>query len=91
VVGGRPGIIAEDRGHYIGVNFDDEKPGIVHNAHPTDEVVYGELGRVRPISRAQKRYNEYLEVADCYESFRAFLRIRHGAVREPVSKFAAPF
>lgn len=28
-VGERPGIIAEDRGNYIGVNFDDSKPGVI--------------------------------------------------------------
>lgn len=43
-VDGRPGIIAEDRGHYIGVNFDDDKPGVISNAHPTWEVDYGEMG-----------------------------------------------
>ena len=31
VVDGKPGIIAEDRGHYIGVNFDADKLGIIRN------------------------------------------------------------
>lgn len=72
---GRPGIIAEDRGHYIGVNFDDDKPGIIFSVHPTDDVEYGELGQIRKMTRSQKRYQEYLKVADCYESFAAFLGV----------------
>lgn len=43
VVEGRPGIIAEDRGHYIGVNLDCDKPGVVYNVHPTDNVEYLEI------------------------------------------------
>ena len=42
VVDGRPGIIAEDRGHYIGVHFDDDKPSVIVNAHPTWRVEYSE-------------------------------------------------
>jgi hypothetical protein len=59
VVGGKPGIIAEDRGHYIGVNFDADKPGVVCNAHPTSEVEYGEMGVVRKMTRSQQRYRDY--------------------------------
>jgi hypothetical protein len=33
----KPGIIAEDRGNYIGVNLDTDKPGRVSNYHPTDK------------------------------------------------------
>lgn len=35
MVDGEPGIITEDRGHYIGVTFDADKPGTVRNVHPT--------------------------------------------------------
>lgn len=73
---GRLGIIVEDRGHYIGVNFDTDKPGIISNVHPTDDVKYGKLGKIRRMSKAQKRYQDYLEVADCYDNFAAFLGIR---------------
>ncbi len=31
VVDGKPGVIAKDRGHYIGVNFDSDKPGVISN------------------------------------------------------------
>lgn len=75
VVHGRPGIIAADRGHYIGVNFDDDKPGVIRNAHPTDKVEYQGMGTVRKMTRAQRRYQEYLDVADCYDSFAAYLGI----------------
>lgn len=45
---GRTGIIAEDRGNYIGVNFDDDKPGAILNLHPTDNVIYlDEVGKIR--------------------------------------------
>lgn len=60
VVYGKPGIIAEDRGHYIGVNFDSDKPCVVRNAHPTSVVEYGEMGVVRKMTRSQRRYNDWL-------------------------------
>ena len=73
----RTGIITEDSGHYVGVTFDDEKPGRVSNFHPkTEGLEYGEMGRIRPMTRAQKRYQDYLRVADCFESFAHFLRRR---------------
>lgn len=61
VVYGKSGVIAEDRGNYIGVNFDADKPGVVHNAHPTSEVEYGEMGVVRRMTRSQQRYQDYLD------------------------------
>jgi len=75
---GRPGIIAEDRGHYIGVNFDADKPGVVYNVHPTDGVDYLGIGtiRKRKMTRSQKRYQEYLEYGDGFDNFAEFLGIR---------------
>jgi hypothetical protein len=70
---GKSGIIAEDRGHYIGVNFDEDKPGVIHNVHPTDGVEYGGMGKIRKMTRGQKRYANYLKVADCYDSFAEYL------------------
>lgn len=76
---GKPGIIAEDRGNYIGVNFDEDKPGVIFNCHPTYEVEYLEMGKVREkkLTRSQKRYQEYLK--SCYyeagDSFAMFLGI----------------
>ena len=74
VVYGKPGIIAEDRGHYIGVNFDSDKPGVIRNAHPTSEVEYGEIGVVRPMTRPQARYKRFLEFGDGFDSFVQFCR-----------------
>ena len=81
-VGGREGIITVDRGPYVGVTFDDEKVSAVHCFHPTsDGLVYGEMGVPRKLTRSQMRYRRYLEVADCFESFGAFLRWDARAVK----------
>lgn len=76
---GNPGIIAEDRGHYIGVNFDSDKPGVVENVHPTDDVEYGDMGKVRTLTltRSQRRYREYLDSPyyDAGDSFAVFLGV----------------
>jgi hypothetical protein len=77
-VGGRPGIITADRGGYIGVTFDDEKPTMIRPCHPTSQVAYGEMGTPRRLTRSQRRYLDYLEVADVYENFRHYLR-EHGS------------
>ncbi|MDP2848958.1 MAG: hypothetical protein Q8O35_12335 [Humidesulfovibrio sp.] len=78
VVEGRPGVIVKDCGNYIGVNFDADKPGVILPCHPTWEVVYGDLGPVRKISRSRQRYLDYLEVGDLYDGFGDYLR-RHRA------------
>ena len=70
---GKPGIIVEDRGHYIGVTLDEQKPGTVNNYHPTDGIVYGEMGRIRKMTRSQARYRRYLDVGECFDDFRHFL------------------
>jgi hypothetical protein len=71
---GKSGIITADRGHYIGVTLDSEKPNRVSNYHPTDQVVYLGMGKIRPMTRSQQRYARYRECADCFNSFRDFLR-----------------
>ena len=79
-VGGRPGVIAEDRGAYIGILFDDDEPNKIWPHHPTsDGLVYlKEMGRIRPMTRSQKRYREYLD-SDCGLSFGEWLRFRSRA------------
>ncbi|WP_346839785.1 hypothetical protein [Microbulbifer sp. SAOS-129_SWC] len=74
VVAGRPGVIAEDRGHYIGVNFDDEKPGVIASCHPTWRVSYLGMGKVRNLTKSQQRYRRYLEYGDSFQSFLDFCR-----------------
>lgn len=61
-INGESGIIVEDRGNYIGVNFDKDKPGVVVNAHPTWEVEYLSIGKVRGATKSQERYQRYLHV-----------------------------
>lgn len=58
-VNGKSGIIIEDRGNYIGVNFDADKPGVVENAHPTWEVEYLGMGIPRKMTKSQRRYQRY--------------------------------
>lgn len=70
---GKPGIIAEDRGHYIGVNLDSDKPGVISNYHPTDNVEYLDMGTVRKRTKSQLRYQRWLEYGDSFQSFRDFL------------------
>lgn len=74
VVSGKPGIIAQDRGHYIGVNFDADKPGVICNCHPASEVEYGDMGKVRKPSKSAARYSRFLEYGDCFDSFIQFCR-----------------
>lgn len=68
-INGKRGIIAADRGHYIGVNLDEDKPGVICNAHPTWEVAYGEMGKARKPGRHAARYQRYLEYGDGFDSF----------------------
>lgn len=75
IVDGQPGIISEDRGHYIGVNFDKDKPGHIENCHPTWRVEYLGIGKMRKITRSQKRYLDYLKNGDLYDSFADYLGI----------------
>ncbi len=74
IVHGKPGIIAEDRGHYLGVNFDHNKPGVIHNAHPTDGVEYLEMGTIRKPSKGAARYQRFHEYGDRFRSFIDFCR-----------------
>lgn len=75
IVYGKPGTIVADRGHYIGVNFDSDKPSLVRSAHPTSEVVYlEEFKAPRKLSRSARRYQEYLNDDSGY-SFAEWLGI----------------
>ena len=65
---GEPGIITEDRGNYIGVNLDKDKPATVNNYHPTDKIEYLGMGTVRKLTRSQQNYRDFLR-ADCGHVF----------------------
>lgn len=71
---GKPGVIAEDLGHHIGILLDEDKPGNVNPYHPVDGIVYLGMGKVRKITRSQKRYQLFLEVGDMYDDFEHFLK-----------------
>jgi len=73
---GKQGIIAKDGGNYICVNFDEDKPGVTCNIHPTDpELVYSGMGKVRKITRSQQRYADFIS-SEYSGSFKEFLGIR---------------
>lgn len=74
VVNGKPGVIAEDQGHHIGVLFDADKPSNISPCHPTWEVEYLGMGRVRKMTRSQRRYQRFMEYGDCFDSFIDFCR-----------------
>jgi len=56
------GLITEDRGHYVGVTFDKDKPGDTVNIHPTDDNLkyLDKVKKIRLMTRSQKNYQEYL-------------------------------
>lgn len=74
IVDGRSGVIAADRGHYIGVNFDDSKAGHISNCHPTWRVEYGEMGTIRKPSKGALRYKRFLQYGESFDSFILFCR-----------------
>lgn len=74
VVNGRPGVIAQDCGHYIGVNFDSDKPWHISHCHPTWGVEYLGMGEIRPMTKSQLRYKRFIEYGDGFETFIDFCR-----------------
>lgn len=73
-VNGKHGVIAEARGNYIGVLFDENKPNDIRNCHPTSEVKYGGILPVRKMTRSQARYQRYLEYGDGFDNFMDYCR-----------------
>ena len=74
IVNGRPGIIAQDCGHHIGVNFDTDKAGVISHCHPTWRVEYLDMGTIRKPTRSQQRYQRFLEYGDGFDTFIDFCR-----------------
>lgn len=72
-VNGVPGVIVEDKGHYIGVNFDTDKPGAVKPCHPTWEVKYLGMRKIRKLTKSQERGMRWLEYGHMFESFMDFV------------------
>lgn len=69
-VDGKSGVIVKDCGHYIGVNFDDDKPGFISNCHPTWNVEYLGIGSIRksPNPTAYLDFNVWVDCPDCNAS-----------------------
>jgi len=75
--GKRKGVIVEDKGNYIGVNFYDSKPSVVLSLHPTWEVEYlGMAKQKRKSSKGQQRYQEYLRADWFSGTFAEWLGIK---------------
>lgn len=73
---GRPGIIYEDGGAYVAVNFDSDKPAHVNYVHPTDpDLVYGDMGERRRLTKAQERYRNWRR-SECSETFFEWIKGR---------------
>jgi hypothetical protein len=72
-INGKPGIIAEDMGAYIGVLMDSDNPNQINPYHPTHKVKYLGMGKVRKMTRSQLRYRKFLNIGDCFDSFKDFL------------------
>jgi len=77
IVGGKKGVITEDMGNYIGVNFYDNQTAYALPCHPTSEVTYLDTFNRNPpalkLSRSKKRYLDYLR-ADCSETFSEWIK-----------------
>lgn len=77
VVNGKKGVITEDMGNYIGVNFYDNLTAYALPCHPTWEVQYLDTFNRKPpilkLSRSKKRYQKYLR-SECSESFSEWIK-----------------
>jgi hypothetical protein len=65
---GKRGVIAEDRGHYIGVLFDADKAGEILNCHPTDGIQYlEEFSKIRKPKKSRQRYLDYKNDSEWFD------------------------
>lgn len=59
-VNGRGGVIIGGYGPYIGVNFNDDKPGVCIYCHPTSGVTYfDEIVKIRKPKKSRARYADF--------------------------------
>jgi hypothetical protein len=68
VINGKKGVITEDMGNYIGVNFYENPTAHALPCHPTWEVTYLETFNRKPpilkLSASKKRYQEWLRTEE---------------------------
>jgi len=79
IINGKKGVITEDMGNYIGVNFYDNITIHALPCHPTWEVQYLETFNDNPpikkITASQRRYQDYLR-EDSELTFKQWLGIK---------------
>jgi len=79
IVNGKKGVITQDMGNYIGVNFYDNLTPHALPCHPTWEVTYLDTFNRQPpilkLSKSKQRYQQYLQ-SECSESFSEWIRGR---------------
>ncbi|MEL7124423.1 MAG: hypothetical protein AAFO07_33615 [Bacteroidota bacterium] len=73
---GKEGVIYKDCGHYIGVNFDEDKPGVIHRLHPTYNVEYLGMGKLRLQTASQLRYQQFKDADWFTGTFAEWLGIK---------------
>jgi hypothetical protein len=68
IVNGKKGVITEDIGNYIGVNFYENPTAHALPCHPTWEVTYLETFNRKPpilkLSPSKKRYQDFLRTEE---------------------------
>lgn len=79
IVNGKKGVITEDMGNYIGVNFYNTLTYHPSPCHPTWEVTYLDTFNRKPpvkkLTHSQKRYQEYLRTEETL-TFKEWLGIK---------------
>ncbi|BFM75165.1 TPA: hypothetical protein JI043_05715 [Acinetobacter baumannii] len=66
IADGKPGIITGTHNALIVVNLDEDKPGHKTYWHPTWNMQYLGMGKIRKMTAGQKRYQEFLD-ADWFD------------------------
>lgn len=76
IADGKPGVITGYNGAHIAVNLDEHKPGHDTYWHPTWNMTYLDIGKIRPMTAGQKRYQEYLNAREWFDgSFAEWLGV----------------
>jgi hypothetical protein len=75
-INGRGGVIIEDCGPYIGVNFNDDKPGECVSCHPISGVTYfDEIVKIRKPKKSSSRFADFIS-SDIGWTFKEWLKYK---------------
>ncbi|BBH46937.1 hypothetical protein [Pseudomonas sp. KU43P] len=86
---GKPGVIAADHGHYIGVVLDGDAKRQVRNHHPEDGIVYGEMADKLPRAPKRSNYDRFNdEEWNC--DFVEYLEINHPQFQRRMEDMPSP-